>query len=510
MSMAKEGTTVNRMRSATSTFAGSTATTMLVSIQALVMMPLYMLHIGPTMYGAWLATGEMLVLMLAFDMGIPNIIIQRIGAALAISDKKAIGAYFGTGATILCAFAVGLGLVLAMLAPFVPSWVHLRGTEAQLLQNAFLLGIVSICLMLVNFIFQGLSRGLQETTTINVSSFVATLVGFVTTFLLLLNGLGLWSISIGVTVRAVLTLLGSFYFLLFRVDNEIRASVRYDREIAKEFRSLSPPMFVAGVSYGFMNNSQVLLAAILLGPEKATIFGLTRKAADVARNVLDAVGNASYGGFANLFASGDKMRSQSVYREIIAIYLAVGLALMCAYTATNPSLVGVWVNKEMFGGTTLTILIALSTLIGGWSYLTLSLYRSTNQHKAVSSALLIECLCRLPAMVGFLLLFGLPGLPLGTIATGLVSGLWAHFRIRNLIESKIETGAHQTFVWGARIAMFFVGIVICTLSIRPTWAFVLGAGGAIALLSTVVFLGIDPLLERVRSKLLRKFGRITQ
>ena len=77
-------------------------------------------------------------------------------------------------------------------------------------------------------------------------------------------------------------------------------------------------MFAAGVSYGFMNNSQVLLAAILLGPEKATIFGLTRKAADVARNVLDAVGNASYGGFANLFALGDKIRSLAVYREIVA------------------------------------------------------------------------------------------------------------------------------------------------------------------------------------------------
>ncbi len=508
--MSTERTTVNRMRAATSTFAGSTATTLLVSIQALVMMPLYMLHIGPRMYGAWLATGEMLVLMLAFDMGIPNIIIQRIGAALASSDKKAIGAYFGTGAMILCTFALALGLILAIIAPFVPSWVHLKGAEAQLLQNAFLLDIVAICLMLINFIFQGLARGLQETTTINVSSFVATLIGFGTTLLLLTTGYGLWSISIGVTVRAVLTLLGSICFLLFGVDKEIRSSVRYDREVAKEFRKLSPPMFAAGVSYGFMNNSQVLLAAILLGPEKATIFGLTRKAADVARNILDAVGNASYGGFAHLFATGDKKRSQAVYREIIAVYLAVGLALMCAYTATNPSLVGVWVSKEMFGGSTLTILVALSTLIGGWSYLTLSLYRSTNHHKAVSSALLIECLCRLPAMVGFLLVLGLPGLPIGTICTGLVSGIWAHFKIRALTESKTEAKDHQTFVWGARITMFVVGIVICTLSIRPSWVFVLGIGGSIVLLSGVLFLGIDPLLERVRGKVIGKLGRTIQ
>ncbi|MEI7984654.1 MAG: hypothetical protein WCI55_03415 [Armatimonadota bacterium] len=508
--MATDSTSVNRMRAATATFAGSTATTLLVSIQALVMMPLYMHYIGKVMYGAWLATGEMLVLMLAFDMGIPNIIIQRIGAALAKSDKKAIGAYFGTGATILCSFACILGLVLAAVAPFVPTWVHLRGADAQLLQNTFLLDIVAICLMLINFIFQGLARGLQETTVINVSSFVATLVGFGTTLILLLSGHGLWSISIGVTVRAVLTLLGSVLYLVFGVDKEIRSSLRYDREVAKEFRKLSPPMFAAGVSYGFMNNSQVLLAAIFIGPETATIFGLTRKAADVARNVLDAVGNASYGGFAHLFASGDIKRSQAVYREIVAVYLAVGLALMCAYTATNPTLVGVWVSKDMFGGSALTILIALSTLIGGWSYLTLSLYRSTNHHKAVSSALLIECLCRLPAMMGFLLLFGLPGLPIGTICTGLVSGIWAHLKIRSLTHDKLNTDFHQRFVWGARITTFVIGIVICTLSIRPSWAYVLGIGGSTLLLTGAVFLGVDPMLARVRSKIIGKLGRIAQ
>ena len=500
--MSTEGTTVNRMRAAASTFAGSTATTLLVSIQALVMMPMYMIHIGPTMYGAWLATGEMLVLMLAFDMGIPNIIIQRIGASLAISDKKAIGAYFWTGATILCSFACVLGLILAVIAPFVPTWVHLHGADAQVLQNTFLLGIVAICLMLINFIFQGLARGLQETTAINISSFLATLAGFGITLYLLLTGHGLWSISIGVAVRAVLTLLGSIGFLLFGVDKEIRASLRYDRDIAKEFRKLCPPMFVAGVSYGFMNNSQVLLAAIILGPEKATVFGLTRKAADVARNVLDAVGNASYGGFAHLFASGDLKRSQAVYREIVAVYLAVGLALMCAFTATNPTLVGVWVSKDMFGGSALTVLIALSTLIGGWSYLTLSLYRSTNHHKVVSSALLIECLCRLPAMIGFLLLFGSPGLPIGTICTGLVSGIWAHLKIRALTNSNVEIDSHQRFVWGARIMMFVIGIIICTMSVRPSWTSVLTIGGSILLVSGILFLGVDPLLERVRGKVL--------
>ena len=501
---------VSRMRAAMTTFAGSTATTLLVSIQALVMMPLYLSHIGMRMYGAWLATGDLLVLMLAFDMGIPNILIQRIGAALAKSDEKAIGAYFGTGAVILVLFSCLLAAGLAMISPFVPTWVHLHGADAELLQRTFLLDTLAICLMLINFIFQGLARGLQETTMINVSSLVATLIGFAATLLLIFNGFGLWSISIGVAIRAALTLLGSILFLRFGVNRSIRSSLRFDREVAREYYKLSPPMFAAGVSYGFMNNSQVFLAAIFLGPESATIFGLTRKAADVARSVLDSVGNASYGGFAHLFASGETRKSRTVYQEIVAVYVAVGLALMCAYVAINPSLVGVWLGNKVFGGTALTILIALSTLVGGWSYLTLSLLRSTDQHQVVSSALLIECLCRLPAMLICLSVFGLAGLPIGMIITGLISGLWANWRMSTLLNPGHESAKSQSSVWAVRIAIFAIGAFICTLSVRPSWTFVLGVGGAILLGSGSLFLSIDPLLLRFRKIVVHKLARAAQ
>ncbi len=499
--------TVSRQRAAFATFAGSTATTLLVSVQALVLMPMYLSHIGTRMYGAWLATGDLLVLMLAFDMGIPNILIQRIGASLAKNDKPAIGAYFGTGATILSGFALTLGLILASISPFVPHWVHLSGSEASLLQRTFLLDAFAICMMLINFIFQGLARGLQETTMVNASSFVATLIGFGTTLGLLLTGHGLWSISIGVAIRGGFALLGSIFFLLFVVDEEIRKSLRFDRTVVREFWQLSPTMFLAGLGYSLMNNCQVFLAALVLGPESSTIFGLTRKAADLGRNVLDAVGNASYGGFAHLYASGDRAKSRSIYREVVAIYLAVGLAIMSAYVAVNPSLVGVWVSQKMFGGTLLTVLLALSTLIGGWSYLTLSLYRSTGNHQTVSLALLSECACRLPVMLGLLYLFGLPGLPMGAILTGLVSGIWAHVRIQQQIRSDEPSIAEPATVWVARAAIFAIGVVLCAFAFKPTWSFVVSVGPVILIGAGGVFLKIDPLLARFRSKIERRVAR---
>lgn len=497
---------VNRRKAAFTTFAGSSATTIVASVQALLLMPLYLSHIGPRLYGAWLASGDLLVFMLAFDMGIPNLIIQRIGAALAANDRRLIGAYFGTGAVVLVTFSVLLGMALFAISPFIAGWMHISGPEAGSLRSAFLLGSAAICCMLVNYVFQGLARGLQETAVVNVAAFVGVVAGFVVTLTLLLRGYGVWSIPAGLAVRSGTVLVGSIGFLLFGVSPEIRRCIRFDRTVGKEFWRISPPLFISGLGYTLMNDSQVLLAALVLGPESATIFGLTRKAADMGGTILDAIGQASYGGFSHLYAGGDGARSRSVYREVISIYLSVGLALMCAYVAVNPGLVGVWAGSKMFGGHLLTVLLAVSTLVAGWSYLSLCLYRSTDHHREASAALLIECACRIPLMFLLLRLVGLPGLAIGALSTSLVSGLWAHARTAKLLPGDPARSSATTRVWITRCLLFGLAALVCVFAARPTWSFVLTAGAGMALLSGLVFLKIDPSLFKMRGAIGRRLA----
>jgi len=250
-----------------------------------------------------------------------------------------------------------------------------------------------------------------------------------------------------------------------------------------------------------MNDSQVLLAATVLGPESAAVFALTRKAADMAGSILDAIGQASYGGFAHLFATGDLPKSRSIYREIIAVYLGIGITSMAAYLAVNPSLVGVWAAPKMFGGALLTALLAAATLTTGWAYLNLNLYRSTNHHKAASAALLIECLCRVPLMYALLRWLGLPGLAIGAISTSVISGIWSTTRILRLLPGIPDAENRAVRIWGSRAAVLSLGLFLCCSGVRPSWLFVLIAGSSVAVIGGLTFLGIDPLLGRLRSLL---------
>lgn len=490
------------------TFAGSTASAVVAAVQALVLMPMYLHYIGPKVYGAWLASGEMLVMMLAFDMGIPNLLIQRVGAALAANDRRLIGAYFGTGTCILLAFNALLGAGLLLVSPYIAGWLHLAGSEAVALRNAFMLASIATCCMIVNFVFQGLARGLQNTAMVNVGAFVGTVIGFAVNAWLLVSGYGLWSIAAGLVARTSVTLVASLYFLFFQIDREVLRSIRFDRKVGLEFWRLSPPLFVSGLSYTLMRNSQVLIAGLVLGPVSASVLGITRKAADLASTVLDAVGQASYGGFANLYATGDRLRSRAIYREVVSIYLAAGIALMCAYVAANQGLVSVWAGSKMYGGPLLTVLLAMSVLIGGWSYFTISLYRATDHHRQSSAALLIECLCRLPLMLGLVSWLGLPGLAIGAIATGLASGFWAHRKISELLPA--GAGSGDARVWAGRAAVVALGLILCTVGTPASWLFVLTVGAGMLGLAVVVSVWLDPMLGRFRAALGRRVAGVAK
>src|SRR5262245_81108 len=96
----------HRRRAAIATLLGTTTNTFVVSLQAVILAPLYLHFVGSRLYGSWLASGEMLVWMQTLDLGLPNVLIQRIGAADGAGDDRTSGEYFATGALFLLLLSV--------------------------------------------------------------------------------------------------------------------------------------------------------------------------------------------------------------------------------------------------------------------------------------------------------------------------------------------------------------------------------------------------------------------
>lgn len=485
---------MGRRRSAYATMAGSTASTLVAAAQSLVLLPLYLSTCGVGLYGAWLATGEALVWLLAFDFGIPNLLIQRVGAAKAKGEP--FGAQFATSLASLVTIAVVVCGIVVLAAPFVPRAFALSVDEAASLTAALRIGALSTGLMLVAYGFIGLARGMQDTTVVQGVSLAGTVAGFGLTAWMLLSGYGLPSIAYGLLVRSTMTLVGGVWFFQSRMM-EI-GGLKPTRAAFEDIRKNCPAMFAAGIGYALMNNSMVTIAALMFGPVAATVLGVTRKAADIAKMALDMVGHASYGGFAHLWSSGDVARVRSVYRELQSTFFLVACPLLAAYIAANGAFVGRWVGTELFGGPVLTALLALSAGAGSWSYFQIGLYRSMGHHATASRVLLVECGARLALMVGLGLAFGLAGLAAGAFATALASGVWVGKRLAH------EVGAHDRPVkaWAWRSAPFLAAIAVGALGLRGDWLLVVSLGLVAFVVVFLLIVATDPALATYRRRML--------
>ena len=72
----------SRRRAALSTLFGTGATVAITIAQAFILIPLCLTYLGGGLYGAWLAASELLVWLQLLDLGIPNLMTQRIGASV--------------------------------------------------------------------------------------------------------------------------------------------------------------------------------------------------------------------------------------------------------------------------------------------------------------------------------------------------------------------------------------------------------------------------------------------
>ena len=490
----------SRRGAALATLAGSTVSTLIVSIQAVVLIPLYLRVIGPRLYGAWLGSGDFLVWMQAFDLGLPNLMIQRIGAAHGRGDSRSVAEYFAAGVATLALVALAVALAAVALSFLLPGWMGLVGVEARTLQSCFVVGALAAALAIFNNSVVGFSRGIQNTTFMIIVGVASSLAGFGVSLGLVLAGWGLWAIVLGLVARMGVSLCGSAIFTVAALRGGMHRSFRVRRRVLREFLVVSPATALGGISYAVMNQSEAALVAIFLRPELAVVLTLTRKALDVARGLVDMIAFATYGGFAHLVTSDQRHRTLQVHAEINSLRLSLAVAMASAYMAVNASLLSVWAGGAQYGGAFLTILMAAQFIVVGGAFLMNYLYRATGPVMRGSVALVIESVLRVPLIIGLLLWLGLPGVPIAGIVTSVIFG-WLAYRwtLKEVSSFSEPLPPFSLRVWVGRGIVFGIGVLTCVFVRREMWAYVLVTGSAMAIAGGMILIYLDPLLSNTRT-----------
>lgn len=450
--------------------AGTTAVTLIVMVQALVLTPSYLSAAGSRLYGAWLASGDLLVWMYAFDLGLGNLLIQRIGSAHGRDDRREIGEYLAAGLTVLGGVAAIVGLAGAVLASGLPGWMGLDGEEAATLRGCFLAASAATAVGLFNQGFVGFSRGIQVTGFINVVGVVAALCGFGVAAAVLHHGYGLWAVPAGLAARVMVQLAGGVWFVWAQHRGPLSGLVRLRAAVVTDVLRVSPATTLGGLAYAAMNSSDSVLVALTTRPELAAVYTLTRRGIDMARSVVEMIGFASYGSFAHLVASADRHRALEVQAEVRALRTSAATAAAVVFLAINPSLVAAWVGPEQFGGLALTALLAAQFIVVGDAYLMNYLYRAAGPVEHGSLLLVAEALVRVPLMWGLLSMLGLVGVPLAAIVTAAVAGSVAARATRRHVAGFAPLAKSVPLgLWALRLSLLAGATASGALWAAPSW-----------------------------------------
>jgi O-antigen/teichoic acid export membrane protein len=477
----------SRRRGAMVMLGGSGLSLTLTVVQGLLLVPLYLRYIGPGMYGAWLASGDLLGWLAMLHMGITGVVTQRMAAAHGRGERAVVGEYYATGVAVqavLMAVLVGLGL---LVAPFVPGWLGIHGEDARTLSRCFAAAAAATGLGFMAAVVGSLPVAVQRMTFNAAATLACTAAGLVTTLWLLLSGAGLWALAWGMLARnglLLLALAGAAAAALRREGTRMRVR----GPVLRELGALSGPSFLSMLGNTAVGRCDALLVAVVFRPELATVYVLTRRAAEIISMFLALVGGALYPGFAHLVGSGHLARARHVLAQAERGYLAAGALCVALYMALNRTFMELWVGPAQYGGHLLTVLVGLNVLLVGRAALVTYLLGASGQIRQSAHLIFAEAVVRVAAALALLLALGVPGVPLAGIATTVASALVARAWLGRRLEGPARSGA----AWPAYALLLAGGALAGGERWAGSWAGFAACGAVFAAAAAGLLVAMDP------------------
>ena len=399
------------------------ASIILVVVQGIVLVPLYVSRVPVALYGAWLATGNLLTWLELVDPGTSDVIRQRVAQHYGANDRPALARTIGTGLRLSLGFAT-IPLLGWPFAGAVAAMVRLTGPNADALATSFRVGLLGVSLSIASYGFSAVCNGLQLALKSGLFYIGIGVFGIGVTITMLLLGYGLVAIPAGLAVRAALMCF-AFAWLVFRWQREhLQEPMGLDRPEARRMLSLSLATFTSRLGTTLLDRIDALLTSRVLGNQQTVVYTLTGRALDPVRMVSVSLPTSLMPSLAHMVGAGEKAeiaRVVALLSRVTGTIAAVGAGSVVALDAV---FVRLWVGPQMFGGPNLIALLALSASLSVFSFALNRVVYSLGAIRQASWVSLAEAAFKVPLQYLLLRVFGLAGMPIATCLGALAVSGW--------------------------------------------------------------------------------------
>lgn len=396
----------------------------LMMVSGILLVPLYLHFIPLELYGAWLATGNVLMWLIAVDPGLSAILQQRVGTAYGQKDFPSIQGAVSAG-LLLSACAVLLLVFLgSIVASHIPSWLNLSsGVDHKVLVQAFWIAVLGSSLQLFSYSITAINQGLQSSLGIGIIYVIVHVLDIALILILIFSDFGLMAIAYSALFRGVSMTLGNACYLGWRLVKE-NISFSFSPKKIPELVNLMSFTFFAQASGTIANNMDAFVIARFLGAEVVPVLVLTRKAIEICRTIVSRPTMAMLPALSHLVGEGDIDRAKLVLIRLVNLMIWVLLLVTSGLIVFNESFVRFWVGSHLFVGAAINVLLCVGLLLGIVILSLSNLCVALGNIKGTSLATLAQSAIFVLLIIPGVRCFGLVGVALVPLIAMLLVGAW--------------------------------------------------------------------------------------
>ncbi len=396
----------------------------LMMVSGVLLVPIYLHQIPLALYGAWLATGNVLMWLTAVDPGLSAALQQRIGSAYGQRDHQAVRGFIFAGLLLSAGATLILVLLGNLIEGHIPGWLNLANNEdTNILLHAFGVAVIGSCLLLFSYSITAINQGLQSSLGIGSIYVVVHALDIILILVLIYNGFGLMALAYSALFRGMGMLLGNAAYLAWRLTKE-NIGFSFSTNKLRELSRLMPFTFLAQASGVVANNIDAFVTARFLGPEIVPVLVLTRKAIEICRTFVSRPAMAFAPSLSHLVGTGETEKAKQVLFRLVRIMIWLLLLVASGLMSFNEEFVRLWVGSNLFAGGVINTLLCAGLLLGVLTTSLSNLCMALGNIKGASIATLVQSIIFMLLVVVGAKYFGLVGVTLAPLlAMGLI-GAW--------------------------------------------------------------------------------------
>jgi len=384
--------------------------------------PIYLQSIPLAEYGAWLATGGALALMLINDFGLTGVVTQKISAALGGGDLSKLGSLAGSALVIGLVMAIGLTALSLAFVPVLPGLQSLGELQQRAVVQCFVIAVVANAAGIVGATAVSVIRSLQNPVAAGCIVLLADLANVGVTLIGLFRGAGLYAIAGGIAVRAAILALAAPLAVAIICSHELGIRLRLRWPSVRELLGDSSRFFLSAIAMRIQSQANVFFVNAILGPTSAATYSLTVRAHETVLMLTGQINTALVPSVTHLFGSGNAARFRAVLMRVLLSLAGFTAFALSLTVVLNAGFLKLWVGGIAFAGQEVSILMGFALFVSSVGYVAYDALVAQGKFKFVANAFLATSVLQVALLITFLD-HGLWLAPTATLAAAVVWGL---------------------------------------------------------------------------------------